>query len=49
MAITWPSTDEIDACNSDLIVAIIEVIAENTISIENRLILSEDLFGPNSK
>jgi hypothetical protein len=35
--------------NSDLIVAIIEVIAANTISTENHLISPEDLFGLNPK
>ena len=45
----WPSADEIEACNSDLIVAIIEVIAENTIPTENYLILLGDLFKLNPK
>jgi hypothetical protein len=31
MATTWPPADEIDTYNADLIVAIIEVIAGNTI------------------
>jgi hypothetical protein len=43
MATTWPPADEIDACNADLIVAIIEVIAGNTIP-KNHLISMEDLF-----
>jgi hypothetical protein len=33
--------------NGDLVVAIIEVIAENTILMENHLISLEDLFGLN--
>jgi len=43
-ATNWPSADEIDACNSDLVVAITEVIARNTIIIENYLISLEDLL-----
>jgi hypothetical protein len=38
------NTDEVDAYNSDLAVAINEVIAGNTILTENHLILSEDLL-----
>jgi hypothetical protein len=45
MATTWPHADEIGACNGDVIVAIIKVVARNTISNENYLILQEDLFG----
>ena len=41
----WPPADEIDACNGDLIVAITEVIAGNTILTENHPISSVDLFG----
>jgi hypothetical protein len=37
--------DEIDACNCDLIMAITEVIAGNTILTENYLISPEDLLG----
>ena len=48
-AINWPPTNEIDACNDDLIVAIIEVIAENTILTENYLILLGNLFKLNPK
>jgi hypothetical protein len=44
-----PSADEIDACDGNLIVAIIEVAAGNTIPTENHLILSKDLFGLNPK
>jgi hypothetical protein len=40
----WPSTDEIDACNDELVMAIAEVITGNTIPTRNHLILSEDLF-----
>jgi hypothetical protein len=43
-ATNWPSTDQIDACNGDLVVAIIEVITENTIPTENHLILLKDLL-----
>jgi hypothetical protein len=45
MATTWPHADEIDVCNGDVIVAIIKVVARNTIPNENYLILQEDLFG----
>ena len=37
-ATNWPSADEIDAYNDDLIMAIIEVIAVNMIPTENHLI-----------
>jgi hypothetical protein len=47
MATTWPSADEIDACNGDHVVAIIKVIIGNMILIENHLISPEDLFGLN--
>jgi len=46
MGTTWASTDEISACNDDLVMAIIEVIAGN---VENHLISPEDLFGLNPK
>ena len=49
MATTWPSGDEIDACNGDHVVTIIEVIVGNTVLIKNHLILLEDLFGLNPK
>jgi len=48
-AIDWPPADEIDACNDDLIVAIIEVMVEITIPTENHLILPKDLFRLNPK
>ena len=38
-ATNWPSADEFDACNDDLIVAIAEVIAGHTIPTKNHLIL----------
>jgi hypothetical protein len=41
----WPPADEINTCNSDLVMAITEVIAGNMIPIENHLISSVDLFG----
>jgi hypothetical protein len=44
-----PPDDEIDACNGDLIVAIAEVIAGNTISTKIHLISSKFLFGLNPK
>ena len=43
-ATNWPLADEIDVYNADLVVAIIEVIAGNTIPTENHLISLEDLF-----
>jgi hypothetical protein len=43
MATTWLPADEIDAYKADLIVAIIKVIAGNTIP-ENHLISMEHLF-----
>jgi hypothetical protein len=49
MATIWSPADESDACNSDLVVAIIEVIARNMIMTENHLISPEDLFGLNLK
>jgi hypothetical protein len=48
-ATNCPFANKIDACNSDLIVAITEVIAGNIIPTENHLILPEDLFGLNPK
>jgi hypothetical protein len=44
-----PPADEIDVCDGDLVVAIIEVTAGNTIPTENHLISSKDLFGLNPK
>ena len=41
MATTWPPTDEIDACNGDLVVAITEFIAGHTILTGNHLISPE--------
>ena len=32
MAINWPSADEIDVCNGNILVAIIKVITDNKIS-----------------
>jgi hypothetical protein len=49
MATTWLAANEIDACNGDLIVAIIEVIAINTIPTKNHLSSPKDLFGLNPK
>jgi len=49
MATIWPHADESDACNDDLVEAIIEVIAGNTILIENHLISPKDLFRLNLK
>ena len=49
MAITWSSIDEIDACNSDLVMAIIEAITGNTIQTKIHLILWEDLFRRSPK
>ena len=48
-ATNWPPADEIDPCNNDLVVTITEVIAGNTISTENHLISSVDLFEANPK
>ena len=48
-ATNWPPVDEIVACNDDLVVAIIEVIAGHMTPIENHLTLAEDLFGLNPK
>ena len=45
MATNWPSADEIDACNDDVVVEITKVSAGNKISTEYHLILSVDLFG----
>jgi hypothetical protein len=39
------SADEIDACNDDLVVAITEVIAKNTMPTENHLISPKDLLN----
>jgi hypothetical protein len=36
--------DEIDACNDDLVMAITEVIAGNTMPTENHLISPKDLL-----
>jgi hypothetical protein len=47
MATIWPPSDKIDACNDDLVVSIIKVIAGNIVPTENLLILVEDLFGLN--
>jgi hypothetical protein len=47
MVTIGPPSDNIDACNDDLIVAIIKVIAWNIVPTENLLILVEDLFGLN--
>jgi hypothetical protein len=41
-ATNWLPTDEVDACNGDLVVAITEVIVGHTI-------LAENLFGLNPK
>jgi hypothetical protein len=41
----WPPADEINTCNSDLVMAITEVIAGCMIPIENHLISSIDLFS----
>jgi hypothetical protein len=49
MATTWSAADEIDACNGDFIVAIIEVIAINTILTKNHLSSLKDLFRLNPK
>ena len=49
MPTTWPPVNESDACNSDLVVAIIEVIAGKMILTENHLISLEDLFRLNPK
>jgi hypothetical protein len=38
---------KIDTCNGDLVLTITKVIAENTITIENYLILLKNLFGSN--
>jgi hypothetical protein len=40
----WLPTNEIDACNGELVVAIAKVIARNTIPAGNHLISPEDLF-----
>jgi hypothetical protein len=45
MTTTKTLANEIDACNSDLVMAIIEVITRNTIPIKNHL----TLFGLNPK
>lgn len=44
MATNWPLADEINACNSDLDIAITEVIAGNKMSIKDHLNSSIDLF-----
>lgn len=49
MATNWSPTDEIDTCNSDLIMEIIEVITGNKIPTKNHLISSVDLFSLNPK
>jgi hypothetical protein len=48
-ATNWPSADEIDVCNSDLVMAITEVITRNMIATKNHLISLKDLFGLNPK
>ena len=48
-ATNWPPANEIDACNDDLVMAITEVIAENTNPTGNHLILSEDYLDSNPK
>jgi hypothetical protein len=48
-ATNWSSADEINACNSDFVVAITEVIVGHTIPTENHLILPKNLFGLNPK
>jgi hypothetical protein len=48
-ATNWPSANKIDTCNGDLIVAITEVIAGNTIPTKNHLISLENVFGLNPK
>jgi len=49
MATNWSSTDEIDACNGDFVMAIIKVITGNNTPTKNHLILSVYLFGLNLK
>jgi hypothetical protein len=44
MSTTLPLADEIDACNDDLVVVTVEVIAQNIIPTRNYLILPKDLF-----
>jgi hypothetical protein len=43
-ATKWPSANEIDACNGDLVVTITEVIAVNAMSTKNHLISPKDLL-----
>jgi hypothetical protein len=43
-ATNWPYADKIDACSGDLVMAIAEVITENTIPTENHLISPKDLL-----
>jgi hypothetical protein len=43
-ATNWPPANEIDAYNGDLVAAITEVIAENTMPTKNHLISLEDLL-----
>ena len=40
-ATSWPPANELNACNDDLVVAIIEVIAEHTNPSRNHLISSK--------
>jgi hypothetical protein len=49
MVTNWPSADEIDAWDNNLVVAITKVIAENKILTENHLISMIDLFRLNPK
>jgi hypothetical protein len=49
MATNWPSADEIDALDDNLVMAITKVIAENKILTENHLISTIDLFRLNPK
>jgi hypothetical protein len=47
MATNWPSINEIDPCNDDLVVAITEVIISNKFSTKNHLITPVNLFKLN--
>jgi hypothetical protein len=48
-AANWPTADEIDTCNGDLVITITEVIAGNTIPTKNHLILPEIYLDSNPK
>ena len=48
-ATNWPPANEINASNNDLVVAITEVIAENTIPSGNHQISPKKLLEPNPK